>query len=241
MKKLAIAAAVAAAALSLQSNAAQYNVSSNITGTQLFLSFQDAMTGANASFDLAIGGTMDIDLDGMGGYTVNSSNLTYTGNQVFNAGPNVRLTYDLGSGSYQNGVGVTFTSGSIVIENDTGAGWEYYNTVDVAVNNIKFTNDGNGHLGAGAGNQGRAGLILENGTLNGDGSIDIALPGLWDGQFFGVGFNSAASAVTLFGNSAGVWLEGTVNASAVPVPAAAWLFGSALMGLAGVARRRKAA
>jgi len=32
-------------------------------------------------------------------------------------------------------------------------------------------------------------------------------------------------------------LEGTV--SAVPVPAAAWLFGSGLMGLAGVARRRK--
>lgn len=31
----------------------------------------------------------------------------------------------------------------------------------------------------------------------------------------------------------------TYSASAVPVPAAAWLFGSALMGLAGVARRRK--
>jgi len=34
-------------------------------------------------------------------------------------------------------------------------------------------------------------------------------------------------------------LEGTV-ASAVPVPAAVWLFGSGLLGLAGVARRRKA-
>jgi hypothetical protein len=28
--------------------------------------------------------------------------------------------------------------------------------------------------------------------------------------------------------------------SAVPVPAAAWLFGSALLGLAGVSRKRKA-
>jgi len=36
-----------------------------------------------------------------------------------------------------------------------------------------------------------------------------------------------------------VHLEGTV--SAVPVPAAVWLFGSGLIGLAGVARRRKAA
>jgi hypothetical protein len=31
------------------------------------------------------------------------------------------------------------------------------------------------------------------------------------------------------------------NASAVPLPAAVWLFGSGLMGLVGVSRRRKAA
>jgi len=37
-------------------------------------------------------------------------------------------------------------------------------------------------------------------------------------------------------------MEGTIGApSAVPVPAAVWLFGSGLVGLAGVARRRKAA
>ncbi|TGD71959.1 VPLPA-CTERM sorting domain-containing protein [Mangrovimicrobium sediminis] len=33
----------------------------------------------------------------------------------------------------------------------------------------------------------------------------------------------------------------TFNVSAVPVPAAVWLFGSALLGLTGVTRRRKAA
>ena len=36
-------------------------------------------------------------------------------------------------------------------------------------------------------------------------------------------------------------LVGTVGASAVPVPAAVWLFGSGLVGLAGVARSRKTA
>ena len=36
-----------------------------------------------------------------------------------------------------------------------------------------------------------------------------------------------------------VHLEGVVSASAIPVPAAVWLFGSGLLGLAGVARRKK--
>ena len=35
-------------------------------------------------------------------------------------------------------------------------------------------------------------------------------------------------------------MTGTIGASAVPVPAAVWLFGSGLLGLVGVARRRKA-
>ncbi|MFC1772592.1 VPLPA-CTERM sorting domain-containing protein [Pseudomonadota bacterium] len=36
-------------------------------------------------------------------------------------------------------------------------------------------------------------------------------------------------------------IAGTVNVSAVPVPAAVWLFGSGLLGLVGMARRKKAA
>jgi hypothetical protein len=54
-----------------------------------------------------------------------------------------------------------------------------------------------------------------------------------DGAFHvnGAGFTTVAYTVHL---------EGTVAAAAVPVPAAVWLFGSGLLGLAGVARRKKA-
>ena len=53
-----------------------------------------------------------------------------------------------------------------------------------------------------------------------------------DGAFHvaGAGFTTVAYTVHL---------EGHVASSAIPVPAAAWLFGSGLVGLAGVARRRK--
>ena len=73
-------------------------------------------------------------------------------------------------------------------------------------------------------------------TMNGNGTIDfITLDGpsadgiagnpMDNGPF--PGFNAA--------------FLGTATPQAVPVPAAVWLFGSGLVGLAGVARRRKAA
>lgn len=62
-------------------------------------------------------------------------------------------------------------------------------------------------------------------TRNGSGSLVVA-------QFCDSESSPAACSAGQFSPSI------TVEASAVPVPAAAWLFGSALLGLAGVGRRR---
>jgi hypothetical protein len=76
-------------------------------------------------------------------------------------------------------------------------------------------------------------------------SIDLT-DGALEGQIIQFGFN----AVTTQYDNTGVYYDnicfdnaggcpGTPNPPAVPVPAAVWLFGSGLIGLVGVARRRK--
>lgn len=50
------------------------------------------------------------------------------------------------------------------------------------------------------------------------------------------GINSVAAAR----GHTGIWLYQGIGVSAVPIPAAVWFFGSGLLGLAGMARRKKA-
>lgn len=56
----------------------------------------------------------------------------------------------------------------------------------------------------------------------------------WDAVVVGGGFNGQLSQWSITGIA-------TAGPAPVPVPAAVWLFGSGLLGLAGIARRRKAA
>jgi len=75
-------------------------------------------------------------------------------------------------------------------------------------------------------NQGSAGTVGTYDALTGDFSVS------WSQLIVGGAFDGKT----------GYWeLNGTANVSAIPVPAAVWLFGSGLIGLAGIARRRKAA
>ena len=82
-------------------------------------------------------------------------------------------------------------------------------------------------------------VIDQGGALDGS-PIVIGMPGFDTG--FGLGEN-AVGELNLFGFSADTYMGGTLTmeVAAVPVPAAAWLFGSAIVGLAGIGRKRKAA
>lgn len=237
MKKLMLASAVAVA-FSGVANAATYDVSSNITGVQLFLGWDDLLGFAPGGYfsGLQFGGTAtDVDNDGM----IDSANITMTGEIGFYLMTlPVRITFDLGSGGYVAGQGTTFVSGTLQADVYSTSGWISYGTVDASITNLPFLAGQPGHVGDGP--QTSAGLLLVPGTH--------ALPGLWNGFANGAGWDSAAAVFTLFGQTEGLFLDGTITLTqviprlemtAVPVPAGVWLFGSGLIGLMGVRRKQR--
>lgn len=90
--------------------------------------------------------------------------------------------------------------------------------------------------------------IMQVTGFNPDGSMTVASVDL-DGNVSGMGSGNCgtfdlcgvAMATDPFPGQTPVFSGTITPVSAVPVPAAVWLFGSGLLGLAGVARRRKAA
>lgn len=221
MTKMALAAAVAAG---VSAGAHAVPVSGTVTALQMTLGTVDILADPNSTFNpLTIGG------DTVTGMTMSGYMVAYT------AGTYVGITWDLTNGMRQgvNGSGGTiFEGGTIEITTSTdGVNFVAFDTVDASQTNLPFLAGVDGHI-APMPTQTTAGFIVDD---NGYGT----LPGLWDLAFFGVGFNNAAGKLSLFGNASGIFMEGSI--APVPVPAAAWLFGSALVGLAGVGRRRKAA
>ena len=78
-------------------------------------------------------------------------------------------------------------------------------------------------------------LGYEFSAINGSYAIDVGSP---------VGFNGLEPVPVSFlvysGSTPFIANHGNATPSPVPIPAAAWLFGSALVGLVGIGRRKKA-
>lgn len=116
------------------------------------------------------------------------------------------------------------TAGSGIIDFSSGSG----NTMTINVGTEIFTASNDTGFGTGGG---------PNISLN-----SLSLTGFDFQAFIGTNgaaadFNSNFTSFDDFGYLFGDW-QTTVEITAVPVPAAVWLFGSGLLGLAGIARRK---
>ena len=125
-------------------------------------------------------------------------------------------TIDNPWGFFQN-TGMHGTLAAITVSSDDGAG-------NVTLDMSGWTVDWNGGL-IDMG-QGADAVVTCSGTCG-------------DGDTYTLDYSAVVPTGSFTGVPYSLHLEGTI--SAVPVPAAVWLFGSGLVGLAGIARRRKAA
>ncbi|MDH5573593.1 MAG: VPLPA-CTERM sorting domain-containing protein [Gammaproteobacteria bacterium] len=145
-------------------------------------------------------------------------------------------TWGVSSNALFYGLNWTASGGSLI----TAAGSYALNTTDgsVSAGTGPIAADGTMHFTVGAGQVAgtinfawgaTTGIRVVNvWDVNADGSLTAAhVAGMENGPF--PGFNAAFN------------LTGAGLISPVPVPAAVWLFGSGLLGLVGVARRRKTA
>jgi hypothetical protein len=88
-------------------------------------------------------------------------------------------------------------------------------------------------------------VITSSGTYDGS-SLDSGIMDIWltqgllagNGAVIRLDFNTGTFAVNIFEGIIFVAGGTFTNAAVIPVPAAVWLFGSALLGLAGLRRRR---
>lgn len=243
MKKLVIAAAATATLATAQAFAATYNVSSNITDVGLVLPLESTgylpkVPGHEISLEFS--GTLDIDVTGSS-YVINGGNLFLNGEMsLVAAGAEVTLNFVNATGTASND-GFYINSGTLEITASTGP----FPSLDLSTTNVDMTNNGTFLPPGAASPFPITGLPLGSGAINGDGSIDIALLGLPGAPLADA--NSVLSGVAgiqVFGFDTLLFLQGGLTltpVSEVPVPGAAWMLGSALVGLAGVARKRKAA
>lgn len=251
MKTYKLAAIAAAVSMATYAQAATETVllDFNITASQYVIGVQDAAFGQPSELNLSA--TLQIERDGLDSYAVHSGTVLFSGYHLFPVGgQTVRIEYDF-AGTYLPGSGTLFDQGTLtVLTSEGGSPFELYDQSDLSSDYYaaQFTaSETGGFFGLA-----RAGLNFEGGTVNPDGSLTVDLLGLWSGALpDGPGFTGAhnedgllnnAGRVSVFADNHYLWLEGSATSvlvSEIPLPAAAWLFGSGLLGLAGLARRRQ--
>jgi hypothetical protein len=225
MKRLALSIAISAT-VSVSAQATTYDVSGYFeTGTadSLEISLGVESLLQNGSY-LNVGGQIISD-----GTDITGGIITITGQQYVDVG-NQKFTIDITMSGTATSSGVLFTSGTMCTTEFTACDTPFSGDLSDSNYNFDFRD------GLAWGYNTGLGLQLGDGTQTGNYTIaqngDIASVGTRYG---------AAGRILYLGFEGGVFLAGDLafsEVASVPVPAAAWLFGSALIGLAGIGRKR---
>ena len=233
--------------------------SSDDAGTAPYGAYQANQLPSSGAYGFNISGTVTYDdTDG----SVLDYNLLFNGGMNINAGGLVGYMGFLeATGDYVNGQGLTINQGHF------DATFGYYPSGMIDLSSTQSFDESGNEILDGNGNSVPSALgMVAGSTFYYDASSILCLPpgtivsqnpgfiveagGPLDGSpitinFAGYGTNaqdalnvSVGNAV-LFGLDVPTNMGGSLTLQAVPVPAAAWLFGSALVGLAGIGRNRK--
>lgn len=239
-KKITSIAGSALLAMSVSAaNAVTYNVSSSFTDPNNFFSTSGSVANAATAVDMTISGTVETDTD-QAGYSILGGTINFQGwVAIAFQGSSLYQTYDLTGDVMTDGSGFILNSGTYCIGTAVGVcDSAPLQTLDPTPGNeatwfkaVPTTASWNGGY---AGSQG----VNMLGGAGGD-SFTTAFPGIPGGgaKLFN---DTATMAIAFYGNPGAYFLAGDLQWTKVPVPAAAWLFGSALLGLVGVGRRRSA-